>query len=274
MILWTPEMLNDRLDDPNLRILDVRQGEAYSNGHIPGARHFSIYGLNAYDTDPAPLHSFVQTWAFLLGRCGILPEHEVVLYEDNSGMTAARGFWFLEYLGHERVHILDGGLEAWKAADLPTTRDAELPKPVAYKPDLQASRVAGHMDVREAIGKDECVILDTRSDGEWFGTKAMAQNCGTVPGAKHLEWTNHIEKDGTFKSPEALRSLFESRGIRPDHEVIALCQAGYRSAHAYVALRLMEHPRVRNYVGSWAEWGNREGMPIVTPKDPDLAPMA
>ncbi|MEZ5988892.1 MAG: sulfurtransferase [Planctomycetota bacterium] len=274
MILWTPEQLRERLDDPKLRILDVRRGEAFSQGHVPGARHFSVYGLNVYDTDPAPLKSFVQTWAFLLGRCGIGPDDEVVVYEDRSGMSAARAFWFLEYLGHERVHVLDGGLEAWKQAGFEVATEAELPQPVPYAPKLREDRVAGYQDVLAAIGSEDQLVLDTRSDGEWFGTQAMASRGGTIPGAIHLEWTNHLAADGRFKSADELRDLFASRGIGVDREVIALCQAGYRSAHAYVALRLMGHPRVRNYVGSWGEWGNREGMPVVRPEDPVLAPMA
>lgn len=271
-MLWTPERLTRAMADESPRILDVRVGEQFAMGHIPGARHFNLYGLNTYDTDEAPLASFVHMWAFLLGRCGVRREERVVLYEDVTGMTAARGFWFLEYLGHERVHVLDGGLHAWIEAGGELTREADPPTPVKYPYDRHAARLATRHDVLDAIGDEGKVILDTRSDGEWFGTDKQAKFNGTIPSAVHLEWTHLLTSAGRLKPADELASLFESRGITPDKEVLAFCNTGYRSAHAYLALRKLGYPRVRNYVGSWQEWGNREGLPVVTPGDPNKAP--
>ncbi|MBF0278476.1 MAG: sulfurtransferase [SAR324 cluster bacterium] len=273
MILWTPEILHQHLSDTQLKIVDVRQGEAYANGHIPGAQHFSVYGINTYDTDKASLRSFVHSWAFQLGRCGVGPQSKVVFYEDLSGATAARAHWFLEYFGHKQVHILDGGLQAWLEAGYSVTQNAQLPEPVNYDYTLQNDRVASYQDILNAIGQDSTIILDTRADDEWFGTRRSALRNGTIPGAIHLEWVHNLDAKGRFKSVEQLRQLYQNMSITDDKEVIALCNTGYRSALACVALRLMSFSKVRNYVGSWQEWGNREGMPIIVPKDPVKAPL-
>lgn len=272
-IFWTPAELAANGEDPRLKIIDVRSGEHYAMGHIPRANHFSIYGLNTYDTDEAPLRSFVHMWAFLLGRCGVSAEDRVVFYEDDSGMTAARGFWFLEYLGHENVHILDGGLGAWREAGFELTRDAEPATPVAYDYRETRRRLATYRDMLSAIDDPTKVVWDTRGDGEWFGTDRRAKRGGTLPGATHFEWSHLLAPDGRFKTVEEIEALCTERGLTRDLEVLALCNTGYRSAHGYVALRLADYPRVRNYLGSWQEWGNREELPVVIPDNGDRAPM-
>ena len=271
-LLWAPERLVAERKRGNVRILDVRAGERYATGHVPGAGHFSLYGLNTYDTDEAPLASFVHMWAFVLGRTGVARDDRVVFYEDDTGMTAARGFWFLEYLGHENVHVLDGGLRAWVDAGGDVSRDAAAPSPVSYPYERRAERVATYREMLDAIGEPGKVILDTRGDGEWFGTERHAKRNGTIPSAVHLEWTRLVTSNGRLRPPEELEALFAARGVTRDKEVLAFCNTGYRSAHAYLALRRLGYPKVRNYVGSWQEWGNRDGLPVVVPENADRAP--
>ena len=141
-LLWTPEDLAARLDDPSVKVVDFRPGERYSMGHIPGARHYAIYAVNCDDTDEAPLASFVRMWAFLLGNRGFSFDDTIVICGEITGMTAARGFWFLEYLWHRDVHILDGGYSAWVAAGLPTTRDTDVSSATPFKFNLQPARLA------------------------------------------------------------------------------------------------------------------------------------
>ncbi len=265
-LLWTREDLQARLNDPSLRIIDVRPGERFAMGHIPGARHFDIYALNCDDTDDAPLLSFTRMWAFLLARRGVAFDDTIVFCGEITGMTAARGLWFLEYLGHKDVHVLDGGYSGWEAAGLSVTREATVPTASVFKYQMDRGRLATHHDVRAGINALDCVILDTRGKLEWTGEDRRAAKGGTVPGSVHLEWVNHLRPDGTMKPGNELRTLFAENGISADKEIIALCQTGYRSAHAYLAMRLLDYPRVRNYLGSWNEWGNRDEMPIEVPK--------
>lgn len=264
-LLWSAVQVNERLDNPNLRIIDVRPGERFAMGHIPGARHFDIYGINTYDTDEAPLNSFVKTWVFLLGRRGVDFENTIVFCGEIAGMTSARGFWFLEYLGHTDTHVLDGGFTAWARAGLPVTRDAKVPKTTSFAYMPQRDRVATYRDVLEAIDASEKCILDTRSKEEWLGTDRRAARGGAIPRAIHMDWVNHLTSEGEMKPADALRNQFEAIGVTPDKVIIPYCNTGYRSAHAYLALRLLGYPHVRNYVGSWQEWGNRPELPVVVP---------
>jgi thiosulfate/3-mercaptopyruvate sulfurtransferase len=266
---WTPVQLHDALnssafDEGNLKVMDVRLGEDYATGHIPGAIHFSTYALNTYDTDPAPLRSFTHMWAFLLAQRGIGPQHELVVYEDSSGMNAARALWFLEYLGYPRVHILDGGLNAWREQGYDITQAAQAPKSIACNYEVQPHRVATYLDVLDAIDNPETIILDTRSAAEFDGTDGRAARNGHVPTSVHQDWRTHLDDTGRLLDAQALQSLFVGAGCTSDKRIIALCNTGYRSAHAYWVLRLLGYPDVRNYVGSWQEWGNREECPVVT----------
>lgn len=265
-LVWSVAELESRLGSDGLKVLDVRFGEDYARGHIPGAVHFSVYGVNTYDTDEAPLKSFTHMWAFLLGLRGITAADTIVVYDDISGMSAARAFWFLEYLGHADVHLLDGGFNGWRNAGRAIAREARSPKAASFGYDAIRERVATRQDMLDAIDDPGKVILDTRSEKEWLGTDKRAARGGTIPGAVHLDWENHLASDGRLKSAGELRSMFDARGVTPDKEILAFCNTGYRSAHAYLVLRMLGYPQVRNYVGSWQEWANRESCPVVVPK--------
>lgn len=243
-------------------LLDLRPPEAYTAGHIPGAIHLDLWGVSLVDTDPAPLDAFMWMIEHVLQIHGVDAETPVIVYDDQSGIRAARAFWFLEYLGHPSVRVLDGGFGAWTNARLDVTRDAGPPPKSEWTGIREARALATWRDVQAAIGDPDTVILDTRSDGEYCGTTVRAKRGGAIPGAVHIEWTRNLNQDGDFKPADELRRLYESAGVTPEREVITYCQGGYRAAHSYLALRLLGYPRVKNYVGSWGEWGNREGLPV------------
>ena len=247
-------------------VLDLRPPDAYTAGHVPAAHHLDLWGVSLTNTDPAPLEAFMWMIEHVLAVHGVDASTPVVVYDDQSGIRATRAFWFLEYFGHPSVRLLDGGFRAWTAAGLPVTREASPAKQSEWTGSREASTLATWREVRAAIGRPDAVILDTRSDGEYCGTVVRARRGGAVPGAVHIEWTRNLTADGDFKPAAELRSMYEAAGVTPDREVVAYCQGGYRAAHSYLALRLLGYPRVRMYVGSWKEWGDREDLPIETPR--------
>lgn len=220
-LLWSPAQLRERMDDPNLRVIDARPGERYTMGHIPGARHFDLYGVNSDDSSEAPLRNFFAMWAFLLGNRGVSFENAIVFYDDIVGNTSVRGFWMLELFGHKDVHVLDGGYSAWERAGYETTRDAEPPRPAAFRMAFEPHRLATREDVMRAIDAEDHVLLDTRSIEEWEARQVRARRGGIIPGAVWQEWLQHLTPDGEMKPAAALRAQFEALGITPEKEVTA-----------------------------------------------------
>lgn len=243
-------------------VIDLRPPEEFCAGHIPGAVHLDLWGLSLIDTDPGPLKAFMWIIDHLFNLRGVDAATPVVVYDDRSGMRAARAFWFLEYFGHPRAQVLDGGFGAWVAAGMTVTQEAAPPPKSTWTGTPQPQAIATWRDVKDRLGHPDVVILDTRSDGEYQGTMVRARRGGAIPGAVHVEWSRNLGPDGAFKPAAELRAMYESAGVTADKEVVTYCQGGYRAAHSYLALRLLGYPRVRNYTGSWKEWGDREELPI------------
>lgn len=268
-MLITPQELHRELQStqPPL-LLDLRPAEEFAAGHLAGGFHLDLWGVSLIDTSEAPLRAFMWMFGHLFSLRGVTPDRPVVVYESTSGIRAARAFWLLEYLGHPNVRVLDGGVSAWTAAGLPLTREASAPVPSKWHGTPDPASLATWSDVKDRLGKMETAIVDTRSDEEHYGEQVRAKRGGAIPGAVHLEWTNNLAPDGTYKSAADLKAMYEALGVTPDREVVTYCQGGYRAAHTYLALRLAGFPRVRNYTGSWKEWGDREDLPIEKPKRP------
>ena len=243
-------------------IIDLRPPEDFAAGHVPGAVHLDLWGVSLIDTDPAPLKAFMWMIDHLFNLRGVTAETPVVVYDEQSGLRAARAFWFLEYFGHPAVQLLDGGFNAWVDGQFPVTRESKAPPKSTWSGTPQEGTLATWRDVQARLGNPDVVLLDTRTDGEWDGTTVRAKRGGRIPGAVHVEWTRNLGSDGAFKPAAELRAMYEQAGVTPDKEVVTYCQGGYRAAHAYLALRLLGYPRVRNYTGSWKEWGDRESLPI------------
>ncbi|MEP6918440.1 MAG: sulfurtransferase [Acidobacteriota bacterium] len=266
-LLATPHELAGMLDgSPRPLLLDMRPADAYVAGHIAGAVHLDLWGVSLIDTDPAPLKAFMWMIEHVLALHGVDGSTPIVVYDEQSGVRAARAFWFLEYFGHPSVRILDGGFNAWIAAGLPVTREAAAPPVSEWTGARQEHTIATWKHVRGALGSADAVILDTRTDGEYTGAAVRARRGGAVPGAVHIEWLRNLTPDGTFKPAAELRQMYQDAGVTPDREVITYCQGGYRAAHSYLALRLLGYPRIRLYVGSWKEWGDRDELPVEIPR--------
>jgi thiosulfate/3-mercaptopyruvate sulfurtransferase len=207
--------------------------------------------------------------SYLLGHLGVNYDKTVVFYQETSGFKATRGFWFLEYFGHQDAHILDGGINAWKEAGFPISTDPVDTVASEFEvKEMMAERIASASDILGSLKNPGICILDTRSDEEYTGQLIRSARGGAIPNAIHIEWKKNLDENGQYKPAADLKSMYEGRGITSDKLVIPYCQGGYRSAHAYLALRLIGYPRVRNYVGSWKEWGDREDLPIEHPTAP------
>ena len=246
-------------------LIDLRPTEMFAAGHIPGAAHLDLFGLSLIDTDPATLDAFLWMIAHLLTSRGATDERTVVVYDEHSGIRAARAFWFLEFFDHPDARVLDGGFHAWQRERFIVTREAQAPERGTWAVGRMNGRIATWRDVHATLGTADTVMLDTRSDGEYYGNTVRAKRGGAIPGAVHIEWTRNLGEDGAFKTAAELREIYEGAGVTPDKEIITYCQGGYRAAHSYLALRLLGYPRVRNYIGSWKEWGDREDLPIEEP---------
>lgn len=256
-------------------LVDLRPAEDFALGHIPGSRHLDIYGVSLNDSSEAPLNAFLAIFRVLFGARGVSVDKPVVIYDHESGERAARAVWLLAVLGHPDVRILDGGTQAWTAAGGSLETVTKAPAPVdpatapptapPFKGKINLDLLATRFDVHSAIGDPSTVILDVRRESEYLGTEKRARRVGTIPGAVHVFWREHLDARGAYRPAQEIRKLYESKGVTPDKTVIPLCQGGYRSASTFIALKSLGYSRVRNYVSSWGEWGNREDSKIVVP---------
>lgn len=261
-ILMAPAALQEVLGAPGLHLVDCRPTEAYVAGHIPGAVHADLYGLNLCDSDPAPLRAFLWMVAYLFGIKGIDQTQTVVLYDDTTDWRVARTWWLLDYFGHPRAFVLNGGVRAWTAAGLPLSTEPVAPVRTNFSPQPHPERLASYREVLAGIGHPGTRVVDARTRLEHLGQDVQAARGGAIPGAIWVDYVENLDAQGAYKPADLLASIYEASGIRPEEEVITYCQGGYRGAHTYLALRLLGYPRVRNYIGAWKEWGDRLDLPI------------
>ncbi len=252
---------------PAVRIVDLRgdpdQGAAaYRAGHIPGAVYLSPKELDDARANAEGLPIRPEKAAALFGGLGIDHDTTVVAYDDGGGTYAARLFFVLEYYGHTRTRLLNGGLAKWRREGRPLTQSAPTVEATRFVPRARRELVATADEVKAALGKEEVCLVDARSPEEYAGKDVRAKRGGHIPGARNVDWVNTLNPDQTFKSADALRAVFEAAGIRPDRQVVVYCQSGVRAAHDYFVLRLLGYAKIKNYDGSWNEWGNDPSLPL------------
>ena len=220
-LIWSPEQLQTRLGDEQLVVLDVRPTHQVMAGVIPGAVHLDIFGLGLTHTREEAWEEMVHLMRSLLGLRGIGPEKTVVVYEEDSGYCAARSFWFLDYMGLDDVHVLDGGMRAWREWGGPLTRELVPPRAVRFPVQLRQEIFITADELAAALGEPDLLPLDTRSDEEWYGENTRGTpRGGTIPGAVHIEWTQFLNQKGCFKSPRELAALLESHGVTRDKAIV------------------------------------------------------
>jgi len=266
--LVSTEWLEAHLGDPALRIVEASIArEAYDAAHVPGAVWVDAHRdlLHNGDDSSGDVLS-PEEYARLMRRLGIAPETVVVWYGDRQSSFAIRGFWTQDFYRHPGgVHVLDGGRERWLSEKRPVTRDTTIVAALEYATPVASDDAnrATWRDVRDAIGAPEKVVLDVRSAEEYDGRSVRAKRGGHVPGATHVEWTDATAGENVLRSPGELRAMYESHGVTPDKEIIAHCQLGIRAVHTWFVLKhVLGYPNVKNYDGSWQEWGNRDDLPV------------
>ncbi|MGB3070656.1 MAG: sulfurtransferase [Ottowia sp.] len=264
LLLLDEQWLSHHLSDPAVVLIDTRPAKDYWQGHLPGARHLDISLFSHYDTSPSGLASLIAQYEWIFSSLGVSREQRVVFYEDRSDSRAARGAWLLEYLGHTAVSLLDGGLSALRQTALTTEAAAYTPTRFQATPVPQA--VIGHAEIQDRRSDGQLQILDTRRATEYFGEEVRAKRAGAIPGALHRDYADNIDASGRFKPASELRTAFADLGLEPDREVAVYCGGGVRAAHTYFALKLAGYSVPRNYTGSWGEWGNREDLPLASPR--------
>jgi thiosulfate/3-mercaptopyruvate sulfurtransferase len=270
--LVTTDWLEAHIEDPNIRVIEVDEDTtAFEKGHIPGA-----LGWN-WNTD---LHAPVgrdyvdqEGLSRLLQKAGVGSDTTVVLYGGNNNWFAAYAYWLLRYLGFGNVKLLDGGRKKWELESRQTTQDVPSVSATGIRVDqpVNGEFRALRDYVLERVEEGNAALIDVRSPEEYRGEKLapdhlpqeQAQVPGHIPGAANIPWAKAANDDGSFKSADELRALYEQAGITPDKEVIAYCRIGERSSHTWFALHeLLGYRNVKNYDGSWTEYGSLVGVPV------------
>ena len=273
-ILAETAWVADHLKDSNLRVIEVSvDQQAFEQGHVPGA-----VALNWFrDLEEHPVRDIASKAKMegLLGQAGVSNDTTVILYGDNNNWFATYAYWLLKYYGHRDAQIMNGGRKKWIDEARPLTKEATKVHPARYTardpdPSIRALRDM----VLETAQKRNRGLVDVRSPREFSGEllapenlpQEGAQRGGHVPGAANIPWGENCRPDGTFKSADELKTLYTAKGITPDKEIIAYCRIGERSSLTWFALKeLLGYPKVRNYDGSWTEYGSLVGVPVEKP---------
>jgi thiosulfate/3-mercaptopyruvate sulfurtransferase len=269
-VLVTTDWVAQHLNDPNVRIVEVDPDTtAYAQAHIPGAVGWN-WETELQDQIRRTLAG-KQQFEELCGRSGITPETTVIVYGDNNNWFAAWAFWQFKIYGHNDVRLMNGGRKKWLEEKRATTAEVkEYPRAQYRAKDPDWSIRARRDQVMQVVEKGGTNLVDVRSPDEFTGKviappglNETAQRGGHIPRAINIPWAMSCNEDGTFKSPEDLKTLYEGRGVKPAQETIAYCRIGERSSLTWFVLKyLLGYPSVRNYDGSWTEWGNLVDAPI------------
>ena len=277
-VLVDTEWVAQHLNDPNVRIVEADEDPLLYEaiGHIPNAVKLDWH----VDVQDPVRRDFVNKRDFeaLMSRYGITNDTTVVFYGDKNNWYAAYSYWLFKLYGHRDARVMNGGRAKWEAEGRAYTKDVPQPQPAQYHAqEANLTIRAFRRQVEELLERGGAALVDVRSNDEYTGKllhmvnypQEGASRGGHIPSAQNIPWATAANPDGTFKSAEELRQIYGGKGITPEKPVIAYCRIGERSAHTWFVLtQLLGYPNVRNYDGSWTEWGNLVGAPIKQGDEP------
>ena len=264
--------VQENLSNQNVIIIEVDYDPetAYNEGHLPNA-HLVWWKKDINDARRRDILN-KQQFEELMSRVGATSDSELILYGDFNNWFAAFAFWVFDYYGQKKLKIMNGGRKKWEAERKEYTKSLPRPKYTSYHATPQNEGIRAYFsDVRRELECTETTLVDVRSPKEFAGEITAqeeypmehAQRGGHIPHAKNIPWLQVLKDDGTFKDPEDLKKLYIEKGVTPDKNIICYCRIGERSSHTWFVLKyLLGYPSVRNYDGSWTEWGNMIGNPI------------
>lgn len=258
--------VEENLTAENVRLLDISgDQEAYDAGHLPGALFLPLGNLTNPDDSTRGQILTQEQLSTVMSELGVENDDTLVLYDGNRNLLAARAFWVFKYYQHEGdVRLYNGGSTKWSADGQELSTEAVSAEPTTYQAGEADPEIRTTSEyVMEHIDDENVAVCDTRSPGEHAGTDVRADRGGHIPGSTNLDWSVTVNEDGTFKDVAFLSDLYAKAGFTPDKEVITYCQTGVRGAHTWFVLKeILGFPNVRNYDGSWEEWGNNPELPI------------
>jgi thiosulfate/3-mercaptopyruvate sulfurtransferase len=272
--LVEPDWLQDHLDDPVVRVVALNGSgpDAYDSGHIPGAQYWDWKAM-LWDPLRRDFPS-ADVFAARCGAAGIARDTTVVFYGDPAFQFGTYAWWVFRLCGHPDARVLNGGRRRWESEDRTLSTDEPAVMATTYsaspRPDVASMR-ASRDDVLASLGRDDTLIMDHRSPEEYGGARVSppgspdhgAERTGRIPGARHLHFEDLLAADGSFKSTETLRRLFEDQGAMPDKRIISYCRLSHRATLAFFTMtQLLGYSDVRSYDGSWTEWGSMVNVPI------------
>jgi len=276
--LVSADWVEEHLDDPNVVLIEVDEDvEAYDKGHIPGAIKLDW----KKDLQDGVRHDFISKDRLekLLSEKGVSNDHTIVLYGGNNNWFAAYAYWYLKYYGHQNLRLLDGGRKKWELDSRELTDEVPERPATTYRAQEPNEDIRAYRDeVVEAIGVKN--LIDVRSPDEYAGRllapahlpQEAAQIGGHIPTAGNVPWSKAANDDGTFKSDAELEQLYTEAGLDRDKDTIAYCRIGERSSHTWFVLsELLGYRNVKNYDGSWSEYGSLRGVPVAVGDEPGEA---